>query len=147
MMTFFGALLGFISSLFPEVSKHLQDRRDKAHELRILELQMQRAASASSERLEEIDAGYDAATSNALYSTWKTDIGWVDALNGTVRPVIAYAFFILYASIKVMQFSMLDMSAPLPWLAKELWNEEDQIIFASIISFYFGSRAMRRAKA
>jgi hypothetical protein len=65
-------------------------------------------------------------------------IRWVDALNGTVRPVIAYSFFILYALVKGMQFS-----AGLPWL---LWTEEDQAIFAGIISFYFGQRAMSKLR-
>jgi hypothetical protein len=146
MITLIGALLGFLGSLMPEVVKIFQDKRDKAHEIKLLELQMQQAATQSAQRLEEIDAGYEAATSNALYATWKTDIGWVDALNGTVRPVIAYGFFLLYAALKMMQFSMLDMSNPLPWMVKELWGEEDQAIFAGIISFYFGSRALKRAR-
>jgi len=60
------------------------------------------------------------------------------ALNGTVRPVIAYSFFALYASVKAIQFS-----ANLPWL---LWTAEDQAIFAGIISFYFGQRAMSKLR-
>jgi hypothetical protein len=146
MITLLGTLIGFISSLFPEVSKQVQDRRDKAHELKLLELQMQQATTQSMHRADEIDAGYDAATSNALYSTWKTDIGWVDALNGTVRPVIAYAFFLLYACVKLMQFHALDVIAPLPWQLSALWAEEDQAIFAGIIAFYFGSRGMKKAR-
>ncbi len=55
------------------------------------------------------------------------------------RPVIAYSFFILYALVKVMQFS-----ADMPWL---LWTAEDQAIFAGIISFYFGQRAMAKLRS
>jgi len=40
--------------------------------------------------------------------------------------------------VKVMQFS-----ADLPWL---LWTAEDQAIFAGIISFYFGQRAMSKLR-
>ncbi|MFO1242038.1 MAG: hypothetical protein U1E36_02395 [Rickettsiales bacterium] len=36
----------------------------------------------------------DIAESRALYQTYNTGIRWVDTLNGTVRPVIAYNFFL-----------------------------------------------------
>jgi Holin of 3TMs, for gene-transfer release len=145
MITLLGALLGFIGSLFPELFKQVSDWRDKQHELKLLELQMQQAANQNTYRMAEIETYGDIETSKALYTTWKTDVPWVDALNGTVRPVIAYAFFALYASLKLMQFSMLDVANPLPWQLAALWNEEDQAIFAGIISFYFGSRAMKKA--
>ncbi|MBN8531560.1 MAG: hypothetical protein J0L97_06855 [Alphaproteobacteria bacterium] len=99
---------------------------------------MQQQAQGHANRLEEIQTQADIAESRALYRTYNTGIRWVDALNGTVRPVIAYAFFLLYAVVKAMQFS-----ADLPWL---LWTEEDQAIFAGIISFYFGQRAMSKMR-
>jgi hypothetical protein len=99
---------------------------------------MAQQAQGHANRLEEIHVEADIAESRALYRTYNTGIRWVDALNGTVRPVIAYSFFILYASVKIMHFS-----ADLPWL---LWSEEDQAIFAGIISFYFGQRAMSKLR-
>ena len=100
---------------------------------------MEQQKLGASQRLEEIQLNADIAESQALYRTYSTGIRWVDALNGTVRPVIAYSFFILYALVKVMQFS-----ADLPWL---LWTAEDQAIFAGIISFYFGQRAMSKLRS
>ncbi|MBL0319353.1 MAG: hypothetical protein IPP74_08720 [Alphaproteobacteria bacterium] len=97
---------------------------------------MDSQAQGHQEKLEETNAQADIAESQALYKTYTSGIGWVDALNGTVRPVIAYSFFILYATVKVMHFS-----TNLPWL---LWTEEDQAIFSGIISFYFGQRAMSK---
>ena len=139
MITLLGSLLGFITSTFPSLLKLWQDASDKKHELAILQLQMQAQAQGHQERLEEINTQADIAESDALYKTYTTGIDWVDALNGTVRPVIAYSFFILYALVKVMQFS-----ADLPWL---LWTAEDQAIFAGIISFYFGQRAMSKLRS
>ncbi|MBL0320122.1 MAG: hypothetical protein IPP74_12675 [Alphaproteobacteria bacterium] len=100
---------------------------------------MQQQAQGHVNRLEEIQVNADIAESQALYKTYNVGIRWVDALNGTVRPVIAYSFFILYAAVKVMQFS-----ADMPWL---LWTAEDQAIFAGIISFYFGQRAMAKLRS
>ena len=138
MITLLGSLLGFLSAAFPDFLKLFRDAQDRKHELKILELQMEQQAQGHANRLEEIQVSADIAESQALYKTYHTGIRWVDALNGTVRPVIAYSFFVLYALVKVMQFS-----ADLPWL---LWTAEDQAIFAGIISFYFGQRAMAKVR-
>lgn len=143
MVTVISALVGFISAAFPDLLKLLRDHQDRKQELRILELQMQQQAQGHTQRLEEIGVQADIAESNAIYKTWQTGIIWVDALNGTVRPVLAYAFFLLYASVKSMQFALLP-EMPLPWQVEALWNVEDQAIFAGIISFYYGQRAMSK---
>lgn len=71
---------------------------------------------------------------------------WLDALNGTARPVLAYAFFLLCFVIKCMQFSMVDLTDPLPWQLEMLWPAEDQAIFAGIISLYFGQRTISKVR-
>lgn len=138
MLALLGSLLGFVSSAVPDIFKIFQDKRDKAHELEILKLQMQQQAQGHNEKLEEIGANADIAEMQALYKTYSTGVTWVDALNGTVRPMIAYAFFVLYAVVKGMQFHQ--------GLAWQLWTDEDQMIFSGIISFYFGSRAMNKIR-
>ncbi len=139
MITLLGSLLGFISAAFPDLIKLFRDAQDRKHEITILQMQMEQQKQGASQRLEEIQVNADITESSALYKTYTTGISWVDALNGTVRPVIAYSFFILYATVKAMQFS-----ANLPWL---LWTAEDQAIFAGIISFYFGQRAMSKLRS
>ncbi len=146
MITVISSLVGFISAAFPDILKLLRDHQDRKHELRILELQMQQQAQGHAERLEEIHAQADIAEVGAIYQTYQTNIEWVDALNGTVRPVLAYALFVLYGSVKLLQFALLP-EAPLPWQVEGLWNVEDQAIFAGIISFYYGQRAMSKFRA
>lgn len=147
MITVLGSLVGFISSLIPDLVKLFQDHQDRKHELQILQLQMQQQQSGHRQRLEEIGAKADIAESRALYRTWQSGIRWVDALNGSVRPVLAYGFFALYCTVKAMQFTLIDWHSPLPWQMARLWNEEDQAIFAAIIAFYFGQRAMHKLRA
>ena len=137
MITLLGALLGFAGSVFPDLLKLLQEHQDRKHELHILHLQLEQQRQGHTQRLEEINAQADIAESRALYRTWRSDIRWVDALNGTVRPVLAYAFFGLYVYVKVVQ------AIHTPWM---LWGAEDQAIFAGIISFYFGQRAMSKVR-
>lgn len=140
MMTLIASFLGLLTSAFPDVLKMFRDAQDRKHELTILQMQMQQQAQGHSERLEEINVQADIAEMNSLANRVpvKTGVLWVDALNGTVRPVITYAFFLLYAYIKVQQ------AIHTPWM---LWAEEDQAIFAAIISFYFGQRAMSKVRA
>lgn len=137
MITLLGSLLGFLSAAFPDFLAIFKDRRDKAHELQIMQLQMKQQAEGHAQRLEEINAAADIAEAKALYRTYSTGVRWVDALNGTVRPVLAYSFFALYAYMKFCQ------AIDTPW---QMWTEEDQAIFAGIISFYFGQRAMNKAR-
>ncbi len=146
MMTLLATLVGFISSAFPDLLKIWRDAADRKHELTILRMQMEQQAQGHTERLEEINAQADISETRALYRTYSTGIRWVDALNGTVRPVLAYTFFLLYFVIKCMQFAVVDLSDPLPWHMATLWSVEDQAIFAGIISFYFGQRAMSKVR-
>lgn len=145
-MTLLATLVGFISSAFPDLLKIWRDAADRKHELTILRMQMEQQAQGHMQRLEEINTQADISETRALYRTYSTGIRWVDALNGTVRPVLAYTFFLLYFVIKCMQFSVVDLSDPLPWHMATLWSVEDQAIFAGIISFYFGQRAMSKVR-
>lgn len=135
MITLFGSLLGFFGAAFPEIMKMWRERMDKTHELAILDRQMDLQKAGHDQRMEAIGAWADVAEMKEIYRTYVTHIPWVDALNGTVRPVLAYAFFALYVFVKIQQV------AHTPW---QIWQEDDRAIFAGIISFYFGQRAMQK---
>ncbi len=142
MITLIGALLGFLGSMVPEALVFIRERDDKKHELLILEMQLRQQREGHSQRLDEIAVEHDATQMQSLYRTFRHDVPWVNALNGTVRPVLAYAFFLLYATVKMMHFAAYDDA--LPW---QLWGQEDQAIFSAIISFYFGQRAFGKLRS
>lgn len=148
MVTLLSSLLGFLSAAFPDMLKLFRDTQDRKHELEILKLQISREQQGFQNRLEEIQAHAMAAETTALYKTWHTGVRWVDALNGSVRPVLAYAFFLLYAAVKTAQISLLAAADgfTLAQVVVFAWGEEDQAIFAGIISFYYGQRAMCKAR-
>jgi len=137
MITLISTILGFLGAAMPDLFKLFRERADRVHELKILQVQVDLQKQGLSQRMEEIRVNADIKEAQALYRTWHSGVLWVDALNGTVRPLLAYAFFLLYACVKLQQV------AHTPWL---VWGEEDQAIFAGIISFYFGQRAMGKLR-
>ncbi|MES2983893.1 MAG: hypothetical protein V4735_01750 [Pseudomonadota bacterium] len=165
MIALFSALLGFISSAVPDMFKLFRDAKDRAHEITLLKLQMEydraRLVAAASEQvavrnvqLQEIALQAVTAEQGALNARVKdslTGIHWVDALAGSVRPVITYSFFMLYFLVKCAQFHML-LAPGLPWQSgltmgqalASLWTEEDVAIFSAIMAFWFGQRAMKK---
>ncbi|WP_236213571.1 hypothetical protein [Metapseudomonas otitidis] len=62
-----------------------------------------------SQRLEEVQIAADVAESQALYSyaTHPTGSRWVEALQASVRPVIIYTFFLVFAVVKASALATL----------------------------------------
>lgn len=169
MIALCSALLGFISSAFPDFLKLFRDGRDRAHELALLRLQMEydrekltaqqaQSAAEASARLQEVQLQMAVAERNALNAGSGTAPGmlgihWVDALAGSVRPVMTYCFFGLYLIVKLCQFRLL-VDPTLPWLQQmraeqvllSLWTEDDMGMFAAVVAFWFGSRALGKLR-
>ncbi|WPY01363.1 hypothetical protein Trichorick_01274 [Candidatus Trichorickettsia mobilis] len=104
MITLLASMVGFIGSIVPEILKFFKDHNDKKHELQIMDRQIAQNKHGQSQILEEIQISKDILEQASLYSTYKSGICWVDALNATVRPVLAYSFFLMYASVKFIQY-------------------------------------------
>lgn len=143
MITLLASLVGFVSSILPEIIKYFKDINDKRHELAILDKQIEYSKNANTRTLEEIHVTQDIHEQASLYSTFKSDSPWVDALNASVRPILAYSFFLMYLSVKYMQYKAISTAAHVIDYLEVIWNIDDQAIFAGIISFYFGQRTFR----
>ena len=144
MVTLLASISGFFSALFPQIIKYFFDKSDKKHELEILRLQLEASKRSVTSKLEAARIDFDTVEIKNLYATYKSGINWVDALNASVRPVIAYGFFAIYAAIKFMQYQKLSDSLTHIELYEILWTLEDQAIFAGIISFYYGQRTISK---
>jgi hypothetical protein len=144
MITLFASIAGFISSIVPEIIKYFKDLNDKKHELAIMQKQIEYSATASVRNLEEIHVSRDILEHASLYSTYKTDIKWLDSLNGSVRPILAYCFFFMYIGVKYIQYNAISASAHVIEYIEIIWNVDDQAIFAGIISFYYGQQTFRK---
>lgn len=139
MLEIIGAITGFTGAIVPSAIKYLQDKNDKKHELNLFKMQIKAQKETELHRMNEIDLKADIEESKYLYKTFRVGIKWIDALNGTVRPVIAYAFFILYAWTKVYYFLNNEI-----YDLNQIWTSIDNTIFLTIISFFYGQRAMQK---
>jgi hypothetical protein len=146
MLTLLGSLLGFLGSAFPQILKLFQEAHDRRHELAILNLQMEQQRQGHQQRLEEIQRDGDIKQSLAIYQHDSQPAGykWVEALRASVRPVLTYAFFLLFAAVKIaglytmVGFDGMSLAVALPLI----WDAETQALFAAIMTFWFGQRAM-----
>ncbi len=134
MITLFASLIGFLSSIVPEVLKIFNDRSDKRHMLKILQM--------DPEQVQAPHSLYNPPP--ASVKTQNSGVAWVDGLNGTVRPMLAYSFFFLYSVSKVMQYKAVSGAAPLVQYLDVIWNSDDQAVFAGVICFYFGQRTFAK---
>ena len=136
MFALLGSLIGFLSSALPSLIKLFQDHRDKQQELAIIKLQIEGKLVYSQDNLEVVKHQTNALTMSKLYdhSFEKTNT-WVDSFAATVRPVITYAFFFMYIGLKVyVAMHTRDLS--------HVWSDQDEVIFATLMSFWFGNRVL-----
>ena len=156
-MTLFSTLLSFLMGGLPKLMDFFQDRADKSHELALAQMQTERelalrkAGLEAQERIEHIQTEQiqitaDVAERQALYAH-DIAIGqgasqWVINARAMVRPAITYGLFILFAFVEIFGFWFaFYKEVPFEVALDLLWDNETQIIWASVVSFWFGTQA------
>ena len=168
MLTLLSTLISFLMGGLPKLLDFFQDRSDKKHELTLAAMQTERelamlekgyAAQAKVEeiRLDEIKTSSSAETTQAIIGAQQAEMQaiyahdmslnegtstWVKNLRALVRPLITYGFFGLLVMIDVMLFwHGYKQNVDFVTLSEQLWDNDTQALFASIIAFHFGGRA------
>lgn len=152
----------------PKILDFFQDRQDKSHELNLARLQIDRefqlaAAGFAAQReieaikLDEIRTQTESDEKVALISAQQAEMNaiyahdmslnegtsqWMKDFRASVRPVITYGFFLLLVGIDAtLAYKGFMSDVDFSTLANQLWDDETQALFASIIAFHFGGRA------
>lgn len=150
MITLAASLIGFASSAVPELINSWKDKKDREHELAILDRQMEQTRLGHTQRLEEISIEADVRESEALYKhdSQPSGVTWVDGLRASVRPVITYSFFLLFAIVKISTLILIvkEDGTDLATALIAVWDVETQALFAAIISFWFGARQLAKLR-
>jgi len=168
MLTLLSTLISFLMGGLPKLLDFFQDRADKVHELALAQMQIQRelelrkAGFEAQERIENIRSdqlatesaantqqvliGAQQAEMQAIYahdtSLNEGTSQFMKDFRASVRPVITYGFFFLLVAIDAtLAYKGITSGVEFNALADQLWDNETQALFASIIAFHFGGRA------
>jgi len=147
MMTLLGSLLGFGTSFLPEVLNFFKAGQEHKHNLERMQLEMDFMARRSELKIQELDKQAEIKETEGLYKHDSIDAGgFVNALRGSVRPVITYAFFGLFVAIKTVAVMTLmnEQGADLAGALNVIWDDNTAGLFAAIMSFWFGNRAVSK---
>ena len=149
MLTILATAIGFISSAFPDVMKMWKEKQDKKHDIKMLEMKMESMKLGHEFNIEEIRSNSNSSERIALYdhASLPSNVGWVEGLRASVRPIVTYAFFLLFAFVKISILVILAKEgASIFQGASYIWDDETAALFAAVISFWFGHRALQRHK-
>ena len=171
MLTLLSTLLSFLMGGLPKLLDFFQDRADKAHELALASMQTERelalkkAGLESQEHIEaihldEIKVQAEVATQQAnvamvnaklqerqaLYAhdieISKGASTWVINARAMVRPALTYGMFMLLVFVDIAGFLYAwHSNVPFNDCLNQLWDDDTQLIWASVVSFWFGSQA------
>ena len=150
MISLIGAALGFGTSVLPSVIDLFQQKQKDSQELKMLEAKGKYAEQLSSLKLDELGAKADIAETEGIYASMRAanaKSGFAAALSGSVRPVITYLFvaFFLLVKITTLMYAM-NNGADFRDAVNEVYSDDVNLLFTSIISFWFGSRQFAKLR-
>jgi len=148
MLSLLGSVLGFGTSFLPKVMDFFQDKSDKKHELAVMEVQIRQQKELADQKLEAINVNADIREIESLHKSMQpTGVKFIDGLRGSVRPVITYAFFGLFVFVEVSAYIGLTAQGVSALdAANATFDEDIKALFAAVLSFWFGGRAIQRMK-
>ena len=147
MISLLGSLLGFGTSFLPEVLSYFRANQDHKHEMERLRVQAEVMEKQSALKLQELDKEADIAETKGIYEHDRSiDAGgFVNGLRGSVRPVITYAFFLMFAATEIVIIvKVFEAGGDWTQAVELMWTDETEALFAAIMSFWFGNRAVSK---
>ena len=160
MITLLSTLVSFLAGGLPKLLDFFQDKSDKKHELALAnlqkekELEMIKLGFVAQQRVEEIRTDQIAMQTavQERESLYKHDIEigkgasqWVVNLRASVRPAITYGLFLIFCFVEVAGFwYATKVEADFTVVLDQLWDDETQLIWASVVAFWFGTQAFSK---
>lgn len=168
LLSLAGGGLGGLLRFVPEIFKLFTEQRDRDHEYRMTQLQLNIDKARADQAIDLVHAQGDMAIQTgelqALMEAQRaqsqmTGVPWVDALNQSVRPVVTYwwmallslykfvmlavATLELYAALKMTQ-GIAGFGPALTVYADRVWTPQDAGILSMILGFWFVDRSIRK---
>lgn len=149
-----GSLLGGLFRLAPEVLKTFDRKNERAHELAMLDREMEFAKVKGEIAMRQVEASMAVAeldaVSRAIQEQGETarSAGWfVAAISALVRPLVTYWFVCLYSAVKIAAMVKAFQDGG-DW--KEVlvnhWTQDDMSMLMLVLTFWFVGRIWERGK-
>ena len=144
MLSLVGSILGFGTSFLPKVLGYFEEKRDQAHELQMMDKQLEQQLQIGKQKMQMMNIDADIRETETLHkehaSITSKSSQWCVNLSASVRPIITYCLFI--------EFAILTLSVNMDWITAQqytmIWNNEFQAVWAAVVSFWFGQRSFNR---
>ena len=152
MISLLGSLLGFGTSFLPSLLDLFKQKQSDKQAILLLEAKSKYAEQMSKYKIQELDAEADIAEAKAIYAhaeelAKNNTSPFIGALQASVRPVITYLLFSVFAFVKVTQVIMaVQGGGDVLQGVVAAWDLETQAMFSAVIAFWFGNRMMKSAK-
>lgn len=152
--TLLGGVFGGVLRLAPEIFKIFDKKNERAHELRMVQAEMEFAKIKGEIAMRQVEAAMTMAEVDAIGEAFKEQSQtaknagkFVSAISALVRPTVTYAFLGLYAAVKIAAF-MIAIQQNGDWkeVLTQMWGSDDLAVFNMVISFWFVGRVYERSK-
>jgi hypothetical protein len=67
----------------------------------------------------------------------------LEFMRGVTRPALTAGFFLVWLGVKAVLLFFAVQQEPAVSLPSVFWTEDDAVLFATVITFWFGSRIFR----
>jgi len=150
MLAAISAILGFLTSLGPSIVGYFSQKESNAQQLRLAQLQLEATRQGHAAELAIANAQADVQQQQSLYAydAGSTGNKFVDAFRGIVRPYITMVLFHMWLAIEIaLLLYGIARGMDLAQLVTIVWSQETAALFAAVIAFWFGQRAVKYGMA
>lgn len=152
--TLLGGVFGGVLRLAPEVFKMFDRANERKHELAMVQAEMEFARVRGEIAMRQTEAAMTVAELDTMAqaikeqaSTAKAAGRFVAAVSALVRPMVTYAFLMLYAAVKVSAFGIaVEQGGNWREVLVTMWGTDDLAVFNMILSFWFVGRVYERTR-
>lgn len=141
-------IFGFISSSLPNLLKYLEERQRLKYNVQIVSLQLEatlRNIDAAKE-IAKIKQEIEDSTSARNHDNSLNGGPFINFIRASVRPIVTFSFVSLYIGIKLIVLFILYKEGlninNIEIVSKIILDDTTIAILATILGFWFGSRAM-----
>ena len=144
MLSLIGSVLGFGTSFLPKVLGFFEEKRDQAHELKLMDKQLEQQIKIGEQKSQHMNIDADIREAEALHKehtkiTVKSS-QWIINLSASVRPIMTYLLFAEFICLTcLVAFDAITIST-----YQLIWSQEISAVWAAIVAFWFGQRTFNR---